>query len=153
MRRLFFDGVFGLHVEFAGHLVAVVCKQIIVEGFVVAGYGASDRSGVRGEYGGDFRDMFADIQRTQAGHPFMCLVDDIIGGCEFVVTEIAFHKFACCKGKHRGFIIITVSMQRIDIEVQPCLGIDVILLGIKAVEVDEENNRSARDVPPSGAEV
>ena len=44
-------------------------------------------------------------------------------------------------------------MQRIDIEVQPCLGIDIILLGIKAVEVDEENNRSARDVPPSGAEV
>ena len=59
-----FDGVLGRHIELAGHLVAVVFFQVIVERQVVAGNGATYRGGVGCEEGGNLGYMLADVKGT-----------------------------------------------------------------------------------------
>ena len=55
--------------------------------------------------------MLMNIKGTQTGHPFMSLVDDLIGSGQLMVTEIAFNNPSCCIGKHRSLVIIAVGMQ------------------------------------------
>ena len=36
MSRLFLDGVLALHIEFTGHLVAIVGKQVVIQRFIIS---------------------------------------------------------------------------------------------------------------------
>ena len=108
--RLLLDGVLRLHVELAGHLVAVVSEEIIIERFVVASDGATNRRGMRSENGGNLRYTLLQIEGSHASHPFVCLKDHIVIFSQVKAVK-ALHHLSGSVCKHRSFIIITIGMK------------------------------------------
>ena len=88
--------VFGFDVELLRHLCAVVAPEVVVEGLAVAGYAAAYGGGVGGEDGGYLGDVLLDIHGSEAGHPFVCLIDYVAAGLGEVVAVKAFDNEGCC---------------------------------------------------------
>ena len=61
VRCLLFYRVLALHVEFAGHLVAIVALKIFIQGLVVAGYAAAYARGMRRKHRGDSRKVLLNV--------------------------------------------------------------------------------------------
>ena len=83
--------VFRLHVELAGHLVAVISGQIIVEGLAVAAYRATDGCGVGGEYGADERKLPVGIKEAHAGGPFIKMSQHILMAYTLEIAYALYH--------------------------------------------------------------
>ena len=109
MCSLFFDRVFGLHVELFRHLIAIIGKEIVVQRFIVTRNGASDRRGMRGKDRCDFRNSNLQVEGTHTGHPLMSLINHLIRFRQVIAIETLYHLSGSIR-KHRCFIIITVFM-------------------------------------------
>ena len=76
MGGLFLNGVLRLHVQLTCHLVAVIGKEVVVEGFLIAGYRTSDTGGMGREDGTNLWQLVVDIQGTESTHPLIGVIDD-----------------------------------------------------------------------------
>ena len=114
MRALFLDTVLGFHRKFARHLVAVVTFEISIEQFVVTRDASSDTGGVRGEDRAHFRTFVLQEEHAETGHPFVRLVNHAT--LRKTMFAQCSRKTAGSIGKHRSFVIITISVQRIHLE-------------------------------------
>ena len=65
----------------------------------------------------------------------MCLINDLITSSQ-IITIIAFYNFPCSVRKHGSFIIVSISVKRIYLKINPCLSINIILLSIKRSKID-----------------
>ena len=140
--------MFALHVEFFGHLVATISPKIFVERLHVARNAAPDARGMRRENSAYLRHMLMNIKQTQAGHPFMALINHLCRSRQHMPIETLDH---LCRsiGKHRSLVIIAIGMQTIHLEIGPHLTIDVILLRIERAEIHQQRNRRSRNIPAS----
>ena len=143
---LFLDGVFALHVELTGHLVAIVCKEIIVERLVISGNAPADTRGMSGKYGSHFRQVFLHIEQSQTCHPFVSMVQHLLAFFYDMLAE-ALHNKCCGIRKHGRFVIIAVSMQTVNAISFPSLAVDIILLIIIRCKVHKDRHRFARHIP------
>ena len=75
VRRLPFNRVFSLHVQFGCHLIAVVGIKIVVQRLVVASYTSTNAGGMGGEDGGNGGNMLLHIECAKTCHPLMGLKD------------------------------------------------------------------------------
>ena len=55
MRRLLFNGMFGLHIQLTCHLVAIISEKIIIQRLIVSGNGTPDGRGMCRENRGNLR--------------------------------------------------------------------------------------------------
>ena len=76
--RLLLNGVLALHIELACHLIAVVCEEIVVERFHVAGNTTSDTCGMCSEDSSHLRQLVVDVEQTQSGHPLIGMINDLV---------------------------------------------------------------------------
>ena len=152
VRSLSLDAVLRFHVELACHLRAVICPKVIIERLVVAGDATADACGVRREDGGYLRHVLPDVERSEAGHPLVCLVNDLFLRAEIIVEE-AFHDEGCGIAEHAGFVVVAVGMEAVDTEVLPSLAVDFVLLLEVGTEIDKDDARFAGNVPPADTDM
>ena len=126
MSCLLFDGVLGFHVQFLCHLVAVVSKKVIVKRLVVTGNGTADGRSMSCKDCCHLWNCFLQVQGSQARHPLMSLINDLISFSQ-VKTIKTFYNFTCCVREHGRFVIVTVCMKGIHAEILPHLAINGIL--------------------------
>lgn len=110
VRSLFFNGVFGLHIELFRHLIAIISEEIIVKRLIVTCNGTSDGRGMRGKYRSDFRNSSLQVEGSHTGHPLMCLINHFICLRQVVAIKTLYYLSGSIR-KHGCFIIITVCMQ------------------------------------------
>ena len=110
MGGLTLDRMLGFHVQFFGHLRAIVTEQVSIERFVVPGYRTSYRRGMRRENGGNGRQYLAQVEQSHAGLPLIEMGNDLI----FLTTDvmvIMLDDFCRGTGKHARIVVIAVCMQ------------------------------------------
>ena len=73
-RSLLFNGMFALHIELTGHLVAVVSKEIVVERLVVASYAAANARGMSGEDRRNLRHFVLQVEQPETCHPLVGMI-------------------------------------------------------------------------------
>ena len=76
-----------LHVQFTCHLVAVVCKKIVVQRFLVARNGAAYARGMCRKDGAYLWQLVVDVECTETAHPFIGMVDDPLAGIQKMTVE------------------------------------------------------------------
>ena len=135
MRRLLLDGMLRLHIQFLCHLIAIIRKQIVIQRLMIAGYRTSDGSSVGCKNSSNFGDSFLYIKCSHSGHPFMCLIYHLIRFCQVVAVE-TFHHLSCSIRKHRSFVVIAISMQRIYLKTIPHICVYIVLLLKKRLKID-----------------
>ena len=144
--------VLGLHVQLAGHLIAVVGMQIVVQRLAVGAYAASYAGGMGSEHRGRHGQQQARGQQTHAGGPLVEVRQDSPGG---ILKTAEAHKVVydkrCGMTKGTALVIVAVSMKRIDTEVFPHLAIKLVLYGVHTLEVDKYGNGVAGDIPAAHA--
>ena len=147
MCRLTLNGMLGFHVQFLGHLVAIIGKEIIIKRLVIAcnatPYGGC-MSCEDGSYG---RYVFPDIQGTKTCHPFVSLIDHTLLSARKIVIVITFHNTPGCIGKHRSLVVVTIGMYRLDSIISPKRTVQSILCHKVRLEIHEDNTRATGNVP------
>ncbi len=121
--------MFGDHIEFPCHLIALIALYVLIEFFPVATNGTAYGSGMGSKYGGHTGQVFFDIEQTQPGGPFM----EMSYYCRIlfqVVTLPASDDFAAGISKHAGFVVIAVSLNGINAKPFPKLGVNMVFIGI-----------------------
>lgn len=82
-----------LHVEFLGHPVALIGVQIFVERLVVARNTAPYARGMGRKDGLNPRQTPSNVKQSQAGHPFVAVINDLQGVVQLKMIE-TFHHLA-----------------------------------------------------------
>ena len=147
--RLLLYRVLALHVQFPGHLVAVVGEEIVVEGLLVAGYRTADTRSMGGEDGADLGQFIVDVEGTKTAHPLIGMIDDSalrieIEDLRFV--ETLYHQTGSIR-EHRGLVVVAIGMERIHLVFLPQPGVDVVFLLEEGLEVHQDGNGLARNGP------
>ena len=149
---LLFDAMLGFHRKFVRHLVTVVSFEVFVEQFVVASDRASHARSVSCKDRSYAWLCLLQKQHTQARHPFVCLVDDLLCLANAVFCN-DFYKSSSCIAKHRRFVVVAVCLDRIYLEVFPCLSIDVVFVCHQGLEIHQYSDRLTGYVPSTDAYV
>ena len=149
MCALFLDAVLGFHRKLGRHLVAVVAFEVSIEQFVVAGDTSSDTCGVGGENRPHFRALVLQEEHAESRHPLMGLVDDL-ATCEAVLAQCR-GKTSCSVGKHGSFVVVAVSMQRINTKQFPSATVDLIFLREERLEINQNGYWISGNLPPADA--
>ena len=76
--RLLLYRVLALHVELSRHLVAIICKKIVIERLHIAGNASSDTCGMGSKDSAHLRQLVVDVEQTQTSHPLISVIDDLI---------------------------------------------------------------------------
>ena len=145
------EGVAGDVAETAGHLVAVIGGEIVVQGQVVAGDAAAHHGRMGREDRRDGDAALAEVENTGAGLPLMELGDDLVGLAQVVVPE-AFDHAAGDIAEQGGLLVIPVAADRVDTVVLPELGEDVVALRQQVLVVHQDGDGRAGDVPAADAQ-
>ena len=130
-----FDGMFGLHIEFISHLIAIVGVEILIERLVVSGDASTYTCGMGGEYSGYLGHLVLDVQQTEASHPLIAMIYHATVAIDVVTIEALYHS-AGSIGEHRGFVVIAIGMQTIHLIVFPQPSVYIILLSEEWFEVN-----------------
>ena len=138
--------MFALHVQLFRHLVAIIGKKIVIQGFVVASNTSSDTRCVCREYRCDLWQMIVDIQQSQSSHPLITMIDYLFGVVKIKLIETLNHKGSSIR-EHRCFVIVSVCMKAIHLIVLPQLTVDLVFLGEIWHEINHDGNRFTRDSP------
>ena len=115
---LFFQRMFRLHIQFPGHLVAVVAIHISIQGFVVSGDGTADRCGVCREERCDGGELFFDVERTHSQHPFIEQSGNLFV-FQLVKMIKTFDDLTYRVSEDTRLVVVTVRMDRIHSETFP----------------------------------
>ena len=119
-----------LHVQLFCHLVAIIGKEIVVEGFLIAGNRAADARGVGCEDGGNLWHLIVDIEGTKTTHPLIGLIDGLHVGIRltaYVMIQTLDHQSSGIR-EHRGLVIVAIGMKGVHLIVLPQPCIDSVLL-------------------------
>ena len=146
MSGLSLNTVLGFHVQLSRHLRAVISPKIIVKRLSVSGNASSDACGMGCKNGGNLRNAFLYIKRTQAGHPFMSLIHHVICIVQKLLVETLHHPAGSIR-EHIGFVIVAISMQAVYLIIVPSLGIQLITNGKKGIKIHKHNKRFAGNIP------
>ena len=150
---LLLDRVLRLHIQFVCHLIAIIGKKIIVEWFLITSYRAANTSSMRREYRTNLWQLIVDIQSAKSTHPLVGMINHlgiVVEGLAFNTILIkAFNNQRCGIREHRGLVIVTVGMERINTVVLPQPAIDFILLFKIRLEIHQDSNRLTWDCPTS----
>ena len=146
MSCLLLNRMLRLHIQFPWHLVTVIGEEIVIKRFHVAGNASADTSGMRREDGTNLRQFVVNIKSTKTTHPLIGMIDDLLRTIEAVVV-IALHHQGCCIREHRGFVVITIGMKRINSILFPKPCIYFILLFKEWRKVHQDCDRITRNSP------
>ena len=149
MSRLLFYRVLALHVQLASHLVAIIGKQIIIQRLHVAGYRAADAGSMSGEDSTDLGQFVVDIKGTKTAHPLISVIDDLKRrGITLSNTCIqALHDKPCSIREHRGLVVITIGVERVNTVFLPQPAVNLILLLKIWHEVYQDGDGFSRHCP------
>ena len=132
--------MFGLHAEFGRHLVAIISFEIGIKQLVVAGYGTADAGSMGSKDSCHLRQRLFQEKHAKAAHPFMGLINNLVRRGK-TLTDDSLGKTACRHRKHRCLIIVTIRTQRIDMEILPGLGVNLIFIGIQRRKINQYGYR------------
>ena len=107
---LLFNAMFGLHVQFLRHLVAVVAIEVSIQLLVVTAYRAAYAGGMGCKYGCHAGHVFFKEKHTQSRHPLVCLVHHLVGGSQ-AERHHGLDKATGCIRKHRCLIIVAIGVE------------------------------------------
>ena len=148
---LFLYRMFRLHIQLLSHLVAIIGKEVVIEGLLVTSNRTSDASGMGCEDGTNLWQFIVDIKGTKSAHPFIGMIDNlciVIEGFAFDSIHIkALHDQCCSIREHRCFVIVTISMERIYCIVFPQPAIYLIFLFKERFEINQYGNRFSWNSP------
>ena len=156
MRRLFLHGVFGDHVQFLRHLVAVVCLKIVVERLAVSGDGTTDTRGMRGEERSYLRTFFLQIEDRECRLPFVGVHTHLRYAHGGVKADIllfqdpfieALHHHTGGIAEEAGFVIVAICGVALHLKFIPSPCVYLILAAPHGVELEQNSYRFARYVP------
>ena len=148
MCSLFFNRVFRLHVQFLRHLVAIISKQIVVQRFMITGNRTTDRSSMGRKNSSHLRHSFLYIKCSHSSHPFMRLIYHLIRFCQVVAIETLYHSSRSV-WKHRSFVVIAISVQRIYLITIPHFCVYIVFLFKKRLEINKNDYGFTGDIPSS----
>ena len=118
-----------LHVELFSHLITIVSKKIIVKRLVVACYTAPDTGSMGCKDGCYMWQVLFDIQKSKSCHPLITMIDNFLVFTHNMLIETLYYKSSSIR-EHRCFIIISISMETVYLEVLPQLTINFVLYSI-----------------------
>ena len=140
-----------LHVELAGHLVAVVGGEVLVEGLAVGADGAADAGSMGGEHGGRLRHVLLYVEEAHAGGPLVEMgyqpgrvLLEIDGEC--------YDDFGGGHGKGARGGVVAVGVKRVDAEVLPHMAEDGVHLRHQRVVLHQYGDGASGDVPATDAD-
>ena len=143
--------VFGHDVELAGQAVGVELRQLAVERESVAGDAAAGDRGVGGEDGGDVGGGLTQVEAAGGGHPLVEVGHDLLGGRAEVLGVGGDDDARGVAEEHR-LDVVPLTRDGVDVVGLPEVLEDVVLLGDERGEVDEDDQRTALDLPAADAD-
>ena len=135
-----------LHVQFTRHLITVVGEEIVIEGFVVACYAATDTGGMRGENGSNLGQAVLDVEQAKTRHPLIAMIHHLVLGAEQLLIEILHHQ-ASGIGEHGCLVIIAVGMEAVYLIKFPETGINIVFVLVEGFKIYQDGDRLAGNVP------
>ena len=146
----FFKTMLGLHIEFAGHLVAVVGGKTVVERLAVAADAAAYARGMGSEHCGDMRKTVGHIKEAHAGGPLVevgyYLFHFGTHPCEYALDD---HACGTCEGA--TFVVVAVRVKGIHAEALPHTGIKIVFRRVQRIELHKHGERATRHFPATYA--
>ena len=150
--RLFLYRVLRLHVQLASHLVAVIGKKIVVQRFLIASNGTAYAGSMGGEDSTYLGQMSIDVKCAQTAHPLVSMINNTLVLIKIVVV-IALHYQTCSVREHRGFVVVAIGMERIDLIVFPKPSINLVFLFEIRLKVHQNSYWLSWNGPSSNTQV
>ena len=80
-----------------------------------------------GEDGADLRQFIVDVKSAKAAHPLIGMIDHLLLSVKIVIIEALNYEGSSIR-EHRRLVVITISMQRVNLIVLPQPSVNLILL-------------------------
>ena len=132
--------MFALHVEFLGHLVSVIGRQVFVQGLIVSRNTSPNARCMGCEKGAYLGYLMANVEQSHAGHPFISMINHPRGLVQIKAIK-ALHYPAGCIRKHGSFVVIAITVQTVHLKPLPHLGIYLIFQCIKGLVIHQYGKR------------
>ena len=126
--------MFALHVEFLGHLVSMIGRQIFVQGLIVSRDTSTNARRMGCEKGANLGYLMANVEQSHAGHPFISMINHLLGLVQIKAIKALHHPTSCIR-KHRSFVVIAIAVQTVHLKPLPHLGINLIFQCIKGLVI------------------
>ncbi len=146
----FFKRVLALHIEFGSHLVAIVIGELVVKRLAVAAYAAAYARSVSCEHSGHAGHIGFEREQTHCSSPFVEMGHNFAGRC-LCIIDYAFDDHGSGTGKGTAFVVVAVSVQRVNAEEVPHAAIGGIFRRIHAVKLHEHCHRLSGHIPAAYA--
>ncbi len=142
----FLDGMPGDHTELPCLFIPVVQIHRIIERQVVSGQASTDHGSMGRQDSGDRKFCFLQIEQTRAGLPFVELCHDLVGSHQIKFVE-ALDRPAGCITEKDVLLVVPVAGDRVHAMLNPEFRQDFILLGQVLLEINQDSDRIARNIP------